>query len=305
MVAPVLVEILDPATLGEGPHWYSEENALYLVDIENYTIIKYEKTTRKQIRAKLEEKPHFIIPIEGKKNHFVVSQGRKVVEIEWTADEDPPRILRTITEVDQEYPNHVLNDAKADPMGRLYTGTLTDLVGSERPKAGSLYRIDRDHTTTKVASGIQVSNGLCWDLKAKAFYYIDSLTRVIQVYDYNVATGDISNPRIAFSLIENDLKGYPDGMTIDTDGNLWVAIFGQSQVLKIDPRKKKVLETIEIPVPQVTSVTFGGPNLDILFVTTACVDFEGKPDRPSGTTYAVSGISARGHPNLKVRLDYI
>ncbi|CAH0587182.1 unnamed protein product [Chrysodeixis includens] len=304
-MAPVVVEILESATLGEGPHWYSEENALYLVDIEKYEIIKYEKTTRKRFTATLEEKPHFILPIEGKKNHFLVTQGRRVVEIEWLAnDEDPPRILRTITEVDQDYPNNTINDGKADPLGRLYTGTLTDNPDPDSPKTGSLYRIDPDGTTTKLASGVHVSNGLAFDLKAKAFYYIDTMTKAIQGFDYDVKTGDISNQRIAFSLTENGLKGYPDGMTIDTDGNLWVAVFGGSNVLKIDPRKKKLLDTIEMPVPQVTSATFGGPNLDILYVTTACVEFEGKPDRPSGTTYAVSGLSARGHPNLKVRVDY-
>ncbi|XP_026736792.1 regucalcin-like [Trichoplusia ni] len=305
-MSPVVIEKLelDPATLGEGPHWHSEEGVLYMVDIENYTIIKYDRTTRKHIKAKLEEKPHFILPIEGKKDHFLVTQGRKVVEIEWTADENPPKILRTVTEVDKEYPKNVLNDGKADPLGRLFTGCLSEETTPGSKKTGSLYRIDSDGTTTKLATDIVASNGLCWDLKEKAFYYIDSLSSAIQGYDYDVETGNISNPRIAFSLIDNGLKGYPDGMTIDTDGNLWVAVFGGSNVLKIDPRKKKLLETIDMPVPQVTSVTFGGPNLDMLYVTTACLDFNGKPDPPSGTTYAVTGISARGHPNLKVRLDY-
>ncbi|CAH0587183.1 unnamed protein product [Chrysodeixis includens] len=304
-MAPVVEALeISEARLGEAPHWHSEEGALYLLDIESATLIKYEKETRKYVTAKLEEKPHFFLPIEGKKNHFLVTQGRRVVEIEWAADGNPPKILRTITEVDHEYLKNELNDGKADPLGRLFTGSISEEHTPGSKKTGALYRIDPDGTTTKLASEIYVSNGLCWDLKAKAFYHIDSVSRAIQRFDYDVDTGNISNPRVVFSLADNELKGFPDGMTIDTDGNLWVAVWAGSNVLKIDPRQSLLLETIPIPAPQVTSLTFGGPNLDILYVTTARVDFEGIPDPPSGSTFAITGLNVRGHPNLKVRLDY-
>ncbi|CAD0201980.1 unnamed protein product [Chrysodeixis includens] len=303
-MAPVVTQLpIELVTLGEGPHWHSEDNALYFVSISDSTIHKYEPDTGKHVKAKVGEMPHFILPIEGKKNHFLITQGRKVVEIEWFADGKPPKILRTVTEVDHEHPKNVFNDGKADPLGRLFTGTLGDKPKPGSPKLGSLYRIDPDGSATKLASDVHCSNGLCWDLKEKAFYYIDTFSSNIQRYDYDVETGNISNPTIAFSLSENGLKGFPDGMTIDTDGNLWVAVFLGSSVLKIDPRKKKLLDTIEMPVPQVTSATFGGPNLDILYVTTGCIDFGEKPDPPSGATYAVTGLSARGRPNLKVRLN--
>ncbi|XP_026736789.1 regucalcin-like [Trichoplusia ni] len=301
-MAPVVTQIVDPVTIGEGPHWDSEDNALYFVSINDHTIHKYKPDTGKHFKAKLDDGAHFILPVEGKKNHFLITQGRKVVEIKWSGDEKSPKILRTITEVEHEHPTNSLNDGKADPLGRLFTGSLTGNFDPNSAKTAALYRIDPDGTTTKLASDVQCSNGLCWDLKEKAFYYIDSITRVIQRYDYDAATGHISNPRSAFSLIEHGLKGSPDGMTIDTDGNLWVAVFGGSNVLKIDPRKNTLLETLPIPVPQVTSVTFGGPNLDILYVTTACIDFGGKPDPPSGATYAVTGLSVKGHPNLRVKM---
>ncbi|CAH0587184.1 unnamed protein product [Chrysodeixis includens] len=305
-MAPVITQLPISITgLGEGPHWDSDDNALYFVDIVNHTINKFEPETEKHTKAKLEMMAHFILPIEGKKNHFLVTQGRKVVEIEWFADGRPPKILRTVTEVDQDYPKHVLNDGKADPLGRLFTGTLVENpTVPNRAKDGSLYRIDHDGTTTKIASGIVCSNGLAWDLKEKAFYYVDSMTYEIKRYDYDVATGHISNPTVAFSFTKHGLEGVPDGMTIDTDGNLWVAGFWESGVLKVDPRKNKILEKIPIPNPQVASVTFGGPNLDVLYVVTANLVLEGKPEpQPSwGRTYAVTGVSGRGHPNLKVRL---
>ncbi|CAD0201974.1 unnamed protein product [Chrysodeixis includens] len=301
-MAPVVTKVVEPVTVGEGPHWHSEDNALYFVSVIDHTINKYEPDTGKHVKAEFEKTANFILPIEGKRNHFLVTQGRKVVEIEWFADGKPPKILRTVTEVDHEHPTNALNDGKADPLGRLFTGSITGSFDPNSEKNGSLFRIDSDGTTTKLASDIICSNGLAFDLKEKAFYFIDSIPRTIQRYDYDVATGDISNPRSAFSFLEHGLEGYPDGMTIDTDGNLWVAVFGGSSVIKVDPRNNTLLETVPIGVPQVTSATFGGPNLDILYVTTACIDLGGMPDPPSGATYAVTGLNARGHPNLKVRL---
>ncbi|XP_026736696.1 uncharacterized protein LOC113500183 [Trichoplusia ni] len=305
-MAPVLQKVLDPVTLGEGPHWHSEEQVLYFVSIGDATVHKYNPTTGKHVRAKLEHKPHFILPVEGKKNHFLITQGRKVVEIEWFGDENPPKVLRTITEVDHDFPSNTINDGKADPWGRLFTGTIGKFVGPNlnMTKEGSLYRIDPDSTTTKFATDIICSNGLCWDLKEKAFYYVDSLTYAIQRFDYDVETGDISNPRYIFNVKEHELEGFPDGMTIDTDGNLWVAVFGGSCVLKIDPRTNTILETIPVPAKQVTSVTFGGPNLDMLYVTTGRMEFEGpQPPPPAGSVFSVTGISAKGHPNVNVRVD--
>ncbi|XP_026736795.1 regucalcin-like [Trichoplusia ni] len=181
---------------------------------------------------------------------------------------------------------------------------VDDVLAPNRAKDGSLYRIDPDGTTNKVASGIVCSNGLCWDLKEKAFYYIDSLTFTVQRFDYDVETGNISNPTVAFSFEKHGLTSSPDGMTIDTDGNLWVAAFWETGMLKIDPRQNKVVEKIPLPVAQVASATFGGPNLDVLYVTTASLALEGRPEQhpPAGSTYAITGMNARGYPNLKVRL---
>ncbi|CAD0201975.1 unnamed protein product [Chrysodeixis includens] len=305
-MSPVITQVpVDLTGLGEAPHWDSDENTLYYVDIVNHTIHKYEPDTGKHAKAKLELEPHFILPVEGKKNHFLVTQGRKVVEIEWSGDKKAPKILRTITEVDHEHPTNLLNDGKADPLGRLFTGTIVHNVDVSSPKDGSLYRIDPDGTTTKLASDIICSNGLCWDFKGEAFYYIDSFSYAIKRYDYDVETGHISNPTTAFSMAEHGLEGFPDGMTIDTDGNLWVAVFWGSNILKIDPRKNKLLQTIPIPTSQVTSVTFGGPDLDVLYVTTAGITMKDKPDPkpPAGAIYALTGISARGYPNRKVRLN--
>lgn len=110
-----------------------------------------------------------------------------------------------------------------------------------------------------------------------------------------------ANLTYVFDLQKHGISGLPDGMTIDTDGNLWLALFGGSCVLKIDPRKGVALQKVEIPVSQVTSVTFGGPNLDILFVTTGWLDFNGEQKPPAGSTFMVTGLGVKGLPNVNFK----
>ncbi|CAH0587175.1 unnamed protein product [Chrysodeixis includens] len=298
-------KVTDPVTLGEGPHWDHAKEVLYFVSIMDSTINKFVPAIDRLTSVKLDVTPHFIIPVEGKKNHFVISQGRKVVEIEWSGMQNTIKILRTIAEVDDDHPTNVFNDGKADPRGRLFSGTMAPGIDTEslNSKKGSLYRFDPDGSAHKLATGISVANGLCWDLKEKAFYYIDSMEYSVRRYDYDVESGDISNLTYVFSLKDHELGMIADGMTIDTDGNLWIALFGGHHVVKVDPRTGTLLDKIEIPVKQVTSVTFGGPHLNVLYVTTGALDFEGPQPPPAGATFAVTGIRARGHVNVNVRIQ--
>lgn len=304
-MAPELKAVTAPVTLGEGPHWDHEEQALYFVSIFDYTVNKYVPETGKHTKAKLEGMPTFIIPIEGKKHHFAISLNRKVVEIEWDGEENTAKVVRTIAEVDQDVPNNRFNDAKADPRGRLFAGTMGHeyAPGKFDLKKGSLYRIDPDGSTHKLATDIDISNGLCWDLDEKAFYFADSFEYTIRRYDYDVNTGNISNPRNVFAYKDHQLEGIVDGMTIDTDGNLWVANFDGNRVLKIDPKKGKLLEKIPIPALQVTSATFGGPALDVLYVTSACMNRGEEQLPPAGSTFKLTGLNAKGHPNNYVRFE--
>ncbi|XP_026736797.1 regucalcin-like [Trichoplusia ni] len=301
-MAPIVTQATDPVLLGEGPHWDHEDNALYFVGIPDYTVNKYVPATGTHTSTKFEYIPHFIIPVEGKKNHFMITQARKIVEIEWSGEDGAAKIVRTFAEVDHDQPNNQFNDAKADPRGRLFAGTMGPSldINNMTEAVGSLYRFDGDGTAHKLATGMRLSNGMCWDLKERAFYYLDSLLYTIWRYDYDVETGNIANRREVFSLKENGLNGLADGITIDTDGNLWFAIYNGSQIVKFDPRTGKLLEQIPIPAKEVTSLTFGGPNLDVLYVTTGRID---KSPHPAGAIFAVTGIAARGHPNVKIKLN--
>lgn len=111
-----------------------------------------------------------------------------------------------------------------------------------------------------------------------------------------------ANMKYIFDFDKNNVAGFPDGSTIDTDGNLWVAVFDGSCVINIDPRTGIVLRKIPIPALQVTSATFGGPNYDILFVTTASLNIQGPQHPPCGATFMVTGLGVKGHPNVNYRL---
>ncbi|XP_073955501.1 regucalcin-like isoform X2 [Choristoneura fumiferana] len=297
--------VTEPVWLGEGPHWDAREQALYFVSIFDKSIHRYDPSNGKHTRSVLSDMPGFVIPVEGKPNHFVVSLKRRVVEVEWDGADGSARELRTIAEVDQDNPGNRFNDAKADPRGRLFAGTMGNEYepGKFDLKKGSLYRMDPDGKVHKVATGIDISNGLCWDVKEKAFYFADSFEYDVRRYDYDIETGNISNPRLVFNYAQHGLEGIVDGMTIDTDGNLWIANFDGHQILQVDPRKGKLLRKIRIPALQVTSATFGGPALDVLYVTSASLNRGAEQKPPCGSTFRVTGLDVKGHPNVNVKLQ--
>ncbi|KAM3960058.1 regucalcin isoform 1-T2 [Aphomia sociella] len=304
-MTPKLEQVVGSVTLGEGPHWDSDDQSLYFVGTYDHTVHKYVPATGRHTRTKLDGRTSFIIPIEGKRHHFAVGLERKVVELVWTGEDNGASVLRTIVEVEEEFPGNRFNDAKADPRGRLFAGTMGGeyAPGQFHLKRGSLYRIDPDGKAHKLDDKIDISNGLCWDVARKAFYFADSFEYAIRRYDYDIDTGDISNPKIIFNYKDQGLEGIPDGMTIDTDGNLWVANFDGHRVLKIDPLAGKLLEKIRIPALQVTSVTFGGPTFEQMYVTTARLNRGTEQKPPAGSTFLLSDLGVKGYPNLNVKLN--
>ena len=169
-----------------------------------------------------------------------------------------------------EYLHHVLhspeirfNDGKCDPRGRFVAGTMR-----YEPEIGTaaLYSCAPDGIVTEILSGVGLSNGLCWNETGDTFFYIDTLTRSIARFDYDLGSGKLSNKSIFFQFDEND--GSPDGMAIDSEESIWVALWGGSKIIKIDRNGSQVAH-IEMPVSQPTSLTFGGGDLRTLYVTSA------------------------------------
>jgi sugar lactone lactonase YvrE len=128
-------------------------------------------------------------------------------------------------------------------------------------------------------------------------FYIDSPTQNIFAYDYDITTSAISNKRVLFRTA-GSVEGFPDGMTIDSEGMLWVAIWGGSCVIKVDPHQNKLITRVPLPVSQVTSCWFGGKNLDRLFVTSAKRGLDTKKEPLAGSMFEIIGHGAKGLPTV-------
>lgn len=155
------------------------------------------------------------------------------------------------------------NDGKCDPRGRFIAGTMRF-----QPQAGTaaLYSCDQTGSVKTLLDGVGLSNGLVWSEQGRSLFYIDTLTREIAKFEYDLDSPALGNRVVHYRFRDSD--GSPDGMTIDRDGNLWVALWGGSRVVVIDGQGK-LIDQILLPVTQVTSVAFGGANLDKLFITSA------------------------------------
>lgn len=170
-------------------------------------------------------------------------------------------------------PGHFhLNDAKCDRQGRLWAGPLDSDINTPgrmiRPGRGALYRVDPDGTVSTILHGVTVSNGLDWSPDGTTFYFIDSYRRQIDAFDFDAAQGAIANRRALVSFAPGD--GAPDGMTVDGEGGVWVAVAGAGEVRRYSPRGD-LLTRVAIPVPTPTSCAFGGEDGATLFVTSARV----------------------------------
>jgi sugar lactone lactonase YvrE len=160
-------------------------------------------------------------------------------------------------------PDVRMNDAKCDPQGRLWAGTM---AFDMRPAGGALYRLDPDATVATLLPSVTISNGIDWSLDGLTMYYVDTPTLRVDCFDFDPATGSISNRR-PFVEIERP-AAYPDGLTLDAEGNLWLALWGGWGVRCYNP-KGELIATVDVPAAQTSSCAFGGENFDELYITSA------------------------------------
>ena len=173
--------------------------------------------------------------------------------------------LEKLAEPESDKPGNRFNDGKTDRQGRMWGGTMGD-VHCDHP-IGSLYRLGADLTPVRVDQGIRCSNGLGWSPDSKTMYFTESFRYRILAYDFDAATGNVSNRRVFVSLAQHE-SAFPDGgLTVDAEGYVWSAqpMFGRLARYSPGGELERV---IELPVSRGTSVRFGGPNLDVLYVTT-------------------------------------
>jgi len=161
----------------------------------------------------------------------------------------------------------VMNDCIADPEGRVYSGSYwRNQSGEFEPGAGCLFRVDRDGSVRIVDEGFHLSNGLGFSPDCRLLYFVDSAVRRIYSYDWERANGSLRNRRVFVNVPLTE--GIPDGLTVDCEGYIWCAHWFGACVIRYDP-DGKIERRIEMPALQVSSVTFGGPDLTEMFVTSA------------------------------------
>ena len=165
--------------------------------------------------------------------------------------------------VEADLPDNRMNDGSCDRAGRFYAGTM---AADESPAAGSLYRLDPDLQLTRLFDGVGISNGIGWSPDEKRMYYVDSLAYRVDVMDYDPATGEIGPRRPLAALGHGDVV--PDGLTVDAEGCIWVAVWGGGAVQRYRP-DGRLKQIIKLPAAHVTSCAFGGAGLDVLYISTA------------------------------------
>jgi sugar lactone lactonase YvrE len=273
------------AELAEGPVWLESTGELLWVDIEPGDVHWLDPRTGADRSQNVGDPIGAAVP--DRSGGLLLALPRRISRLAAGARE-PEQIVSLPGD-----PDHRMNDAKCDRRGRLWAGSTTE---AEEAARGKLYRIDADLRPTEVLDGITVSNGIGWSPDDSRMYYIDSPTRRVDVLDYDIASGDATNRRTLHALAD-DMPGMPDGMCVDSQGTLWVALWGGSRVLGLTPEGAAHTQ-IDVPANQVTSVAFGGDGLRTLFITSAAFGLdaqalEGEPH--AGGIFAVD-VGAAGLP---------
>jgi D-xylonolactonase len=247
------------AVLGEGPVWVAREDALYWLDIKGRKIFRLgpgEQLTEWPT-------PHRIGSIAPRRSGgFIGGTEDGIAIIDPATDR-----FELVAEPEVHLPNNRFNDGKVDRRGRFWAGTMDD---QEKEATGTLYCIDTDLSWTAVDSGYKVTNGPAFSPSGAIMYHNDSGRQATYAFDMDSA-GQPGNRRVFLQFREGD--GYPDGMTVDFDGCLWIAFWDGGCIRRFSP-KGEWLQTIEMPVTRPTSCAFGGRDLDKLYITSASVGLD-------------------------------
>jgi sugar lactone lactonase YvrE len=244
------------AILGEGPTWDEREGILWWLDIPGSRLHRFDPATGTDSAVDLPRPAGTLVPRAS--GGLVLATPRGFEAYDPTTGD-----LQLLASVEADDPKTRMNDGKCDRQGRLWAGTM---AFEATPGAGAFYRLGTDLAVERQVDDVTISNGLAWSADDSVLYWVDSMTHGVDAFDFDPATGTISDRRTVIKIPEDE--GVPDGMTIDTEGYLWVALFGGKAVRRYstDGRLDGV---IELPVDNVTCAAFGGPDLGDLYITTA------------------------------------
>lgn len=273
------------ASLAEGPMWSAREKKLYWVDILAPAVHRFDPATRSNETCPL---PRLVSAVMERRTGGLVVTTQAGLEALDFAD----RSLKPLVDPEAEQPDNRFNDAKCDPLGRLWAGTMS--LDAAR-KSGALYRINPDLGWSRMDHPFTVANGLDWSPDGSVMYFADSAAGVIFAYPFAVETGQLGKKRV-FARIGPD-EGRPDGLAVDQDGCIWVALWDGWAVRRFSPDGRAIGD-LRIPVPRPTSVAFGGEGHSTLFITSARIRLPAKilADAPFSGGLFAADVGVAGRP---------
>jgi sugar lactone lactonase YvrE len=248
------------AVLGEGPYWVPEDDCLLWVDIDRGQLHRTYLPSGSTDTLSMDAASAAFPAVGG----GLLTAGGSKLALHLPAERGEQWVTRVIAEVPAR-DGVRFNDAGVDPAGRVWVGSMH---AAESEPLGELYRLDAGGTLTTVVKGVTVSNGLGWSPDGGLMYYVDSPLRRIEMFDYDPATGEAFQRRTFSDL--SGFDGVPDGLTVDADGYVWVAVWGGGVLRRFAPDGSQDA-VVPMPVSQPTSMAFGGPGLADLFVTSASI----------------------------------
>lgn len=303
----------DKAVLGEGPLWDPRTRVYWWIDIELKRLNCFRIGWSRSKTWQLDQIPGAVALRRGGGLMLAAQNGFATLEPLrenfWDDLSDPQMDLpgrrleedwrlTMIGSPEPDRPENRLNDGKIDPAGRFWAGTMR-IDDHMTLFTGTLYSLETDHAITpRWGDGsIGVTNGMAWSSDARRLFHVDSPRRVIYRFDYDLASGALSNCSIVFRV--PDELGYPDGMTIDVEDKLWVALWGAGRVARICPQRGVILAVVRLPVSIPTSCIFGGPGLDQLLITTATVGLSAgeRAAQPLAGALFLADVGVRGTPS--------
>ena len=291
----VVAEVVfpSPCTLGEGSLWDVEHQILYWVDIVDNKVYGFDPRNRSNLAFDVGESVGTVVVARNGQLALALRSG-----FAWL--DRTTGVVAKIHDPEADQPDTRFNDGKCDPQGRFWAGTM---VEGGPPGRAALYCLGPDLNVKKHLDGVTVSNGLVWTRDGRSLYYVDTPTHRVDCFDFDGVTGSISRRRVAVEVARE--LGSPDGMTIDENDRLWIALFHGSRVVCVDPGSASIEFEVKVPATNVTSCAFGGPELDELYITTARVGLsaDALANEPLAGSLFRAKVPARGVPSVRFDCD--
>ncbi len=243
--------------LGEAPYWDKKSGSLFWVDIFGKCFYRYFLKKKSCSVWLLPEMVSAVFPLD--EESCILTLEHRIVRFYYKTEK-----IVFLALAENHDPGNRLNDAKCDNQGRLWFGSMDR---NSTRISGAFYRMDQDGSVRKVFSHVSVSNGIGWSPDYNTMYYTDTQTFRLDAFDFDRQSGELSNRRIVLRVASS--MGLTDGMAVDCEGMIWLALWDGARIIRIDPEKGEVLKELPVPALRVTSLCFGGEGMDELFITSA------------------------------------